>query len=699
MKQRASIFLLASLLMAGNALAAPVFMLQFGSFESREEADSKLVQLQAKHSGVLAGKDSGIREVSLPPDNLTVYRTQAGPFSTRGEAQSVCAQLASNGDECYVVETAMAPQLSPASTAVAATAPTDGKGAQDRAAAMATASTPAPTRERADAPAGQAPSAAPGTSKSTAKAPAAAAATAASEPPLNVPAVTRWAPTTLRDPQNTAMISRITASNPTAAQAAAPGSASPTPEAPRATASRDAKPAAEAEPSFVGGAGMAASPPSPSLQQALDDAAAEQRAMAPTPPGAKEEGSFWARLNPFAEEAPSPAAAAPASAPRTEPAPVEARDAGAKFPPPTPETVRRAQEEQAREQQQALAKQAEAAAQAQDIPAPRLTPMADAKAPPAPPVPAPSAAPAAAAVPGSKPMLAAAPAMPPQAVPAAAAIPPARVNAEPANRAASAAVPQPVPTPPPPAPTPPPPAPTAALTAASSSAPPNPPTRVIAQAEPLPLPPPPAPLMGRGAVAGAAPAMMATAPMAGAPAPVTPPMATGNVPSPVIVPPPTNMPFQAQAGNANVRVGEAQRVPLSQTMQPPPPPAMGMMQPAPAMALSPSATLGEKTIWAQIGPFADAQTALAYWEQYRSTHPDFPVVRVRVTNNYMALQRGQSQVTLRVGPVMKGAAITNLCQSLPEEPRVQCGRVVDMGIATQLGGPRNGMLPGSRYRR
>ncbi|MFZ4125800.1 MAG: SPOR domain-containing protein [Rickettsiales bacterium] len=94
---------------AANARAAQptVFMLQFGSFETKQEADAKVKAIGEKHAGMLAKYPAVIREITMPPDNLTVYRTQAGPAKTREDAQSVCAQLASQGDECYVVETAM----------------------------------------------------------------------------------------------------------------------------------------------------------------------------------------------------------------------------------------------------------------------------------------------------------------------------------------------------------------------------------------------------------------------------------------------------------------------------------------------------------------------------------------------------------------------------------------------------------------
>jgi hypothetical protein len=115
------------LFLSTSALAAPVFMLQFGSFETKAEAETRLKEVTSKHTGLIGALPSSIREVSLPPDNLTVYRTQAGPLPNRAAAQSVCSQLASNGDQCYVVETAVlpgqAPVLASAQSAVTAALP------------------------------------------------------------------------------------------------------------------------------------------------------------------------------------------------------------------------------------------------------------------------------------------------------------------------------------------------------------------------------------------------------------------------------------------------------------------------------------------------------------------------------------------------------------------------------------------------
>lgn len=142
---------IAMLVASTTVLAKPasVFMLQFGSFESTQEANQRVDSLKSKHGGLIGDLPSRVLEISLP-DNLTVYRTQAGPVSSRAEAQSICAQLASNGDECYVVETAMTSQ--PATTQMAQAPRTDAVSFAKPDApvpTLETIGTPAPARDAA----------------------------------------------------------------------------------------------------------------------------------------------------------------------------------------------------------------------------------------------------------------------------------------------------------------------------------------------------------------------------------------------------------------------------------------------------------------------------------------------------------------------------------------------------------------------
>lgn len=545
-KNRAYFLMLAATtLLSAPALAAPVFMLQFGSFESMEEAQTRLSALRSEHAGVIGSMQSGVREVTLPPDNLVVYRTQAGPVETRAAAQSICGQLASNGDECYVVETAMAPSFA-TNTQVAQAAP----AAQT---AAVSAATPATTAVRNPA----------GMSNAALMAPGASTTAPQAVPPVNM------APLPLRDPSNAAAIGRVT--TPPAIASANVGASAP----------------------MAVAAASPASAVSPAMQQAMDEAAAEQNTNtmsklnnAPTPAGAKEEGTFWSRLNPFSSSEPKPAVA---------PAPVMAKA----------ETVE--------------------------------TPVVEMAAVETPP-----------------------------------------------------AIPAPL--------TPPPPMVTSTPEPLSPLPQDTAPVAIAPAAAPAPmLPPPPAPLIGKGSINAA----QSTAASLRAPAPVVVPQPTGslNTPAPIVI----------GDNTGNVRVGEAQRVPLSQIPAAPPAAPMSManatLLPAPTPALSPSSTLGQKTLWAHVGQFVDAQAALSFWDNYRRSHPDFPVVRVRVTSPLQSLTHGNDKVSLRVGPFAKDASIRTLCTTISEQQkqikgdRLICGSIVDMGIASRVGGQRNGYLPGSRYQR
>lgn len=600
MKNRAYFLMLAATtLLSAPAMAAPVFMLQFGSFETRGEAETRLASLKSEHGGIVNGMQSGIREVTLPPDNLVVYRTQAGPVETRAQAQSICSQLASDGEECYVVETAMAPSFAAPATQVAQTTPP---------AAPAPAAAPQPVPAAVPAPLAAAPVAAP-VAASTALNPRATApaGTSASAPKL----ATTTTPTPAPAAMSTSALAMQNAGSTLSPQAEPPVVMAPIPTRdPKNAAAINsvtaapvtAKTTTSAAPVAMASANTTVSP---DMQKAMDEAVKEQNESlsarqksikeAPTPAGAKEEGTFWSRLNPFSDDE-DEVAAKPAPVP---PAPVKA----------PVETV-----------------EAKAV-----VPAP--------VAPPAPP--APMAAPA--------PVMAPEPLSPlPQGAPA------PIVMAAPAPAA-------------PPAPI---------------------------------LPPPPAPLVGKGAIAPT----MSTAASLRTPAPVITPEPTGTLgaPAPIVI----------SDAPGNVRVGEAQRVPLSQATVPAPvpampaPPAPTVLTPgAPAVALHPNATLGQKTLWAHVGQFVDAQAALAFWDQYRQSHPDFPVVRVRVTSPLQSLNRGNDQVSLRVGPFAKESSIGNLCKTIQDGqrakdmPQLMCGPITDMGIANRVGGARSGYLPGSRYNR
>ncbi len=502
------------------AFAASVTMLQFGSFETRAEAEKRLAEVKAKHTAALAALPTSIREVKLPPDNLTVYRTQAGPLETRSAAQNICSKLASAGDECYVVQTAM----------------------------LDTKDVPVVT----------------------------AAQPVVSMAPAEIKPEVKGEPSpslATRDESSREALASVS-STLTAPSLEAPAVSAP----------------------------LVATPPSPEMAAALDKAASEQAkvessvSQTTAAVSAEHRPGFWSRVNPFAG---SKATTGTASA---EPMPA---------PLPTP-----------------------AAAEPQ--------PIANA---------APLEIPPAAKV--EMPMLE----KPGEAAP---------VATQPV--VAETLPPQPV-----------------AIPASPSPAPLQQAVALEQQAlapMPMRLPPPPAPLKAQDREQ-----------LANAPASYPQPQPTGEILQP-----------KPDSGNTGiVKVEEAKRVPVTESIavapvSAPVAPVAATTALQPPVALNPSATHGLKTVWAQIGPFSDGAAAYGYWAAYRQTHPDFPVVRVRVTNPYQQQLRGNGETWLRVGPVMREGFVRSLCAGVPKEGTLRCGVVTDLGVAaaTQR---TPGMLPASRYAR
>jgi hypothetical protein len=509
---------------ASGAQAASMTMMQFGSFETRVEAEKRLAEVSKKHAAELGNLPSSIREVKLPPDNLTVYRTQAGPVESRAVAQNICSKLASSGDECYIVQTAM----------VAA---------------------------------------------SEIKKPE---VTSKVEPAMMAPVAAE-----LNEAKKEAVAATPKAPDLTSKLSSLQGESDSASTLPRLSALRSDAPATgesvavTAEPSID----MKAS-----LDKAVqDEASAEQAVVAATKQEAvqKPKRSFWSRLNPFSDDEPKAQAMAEAKpeAPKVEAAPIEQVS---QKPIEAPIAV------------------AENMLKAEEVA--HVAPSA-------------TAAPIPAAEPVAQPV-------------------------------ATVAKPR----------------------AAFDSAP------VIMQAAPMQLPPPPAPLkardrellMAQQQIAKAQPESLSTPP--------------AIVSAPTVLPP---------VVDGSVQVEEAKRVPVTQANDMPAAiavaPVAPVMKPAPLqpdVALSPSATNGQKTVWAQVGPFSSSDEALAFWVNYRQANPDFPVVRVRTTSAYQQQLNGVQRTWLRVGPVMREAFAKALCASITPESKLRCGVVSDLGIAVQ--GSRSG---------
>jgi len=100
-------FLLALAITVKPAAADNAFLLQLGMFDSEDQANQQWNEVKSKNTDLLGTLNLHIAEVSLPPDNKTTYRTQAGPLESREQAVKICNELLARSVKCYVVETAM----------------------------------------------------------------------------------------------------------------------------------------------------------------------------------------------------------------------------------------------------------------------------------------------------------------------------------------------------------------------------------------------------------------------------------------------------------------------------------------------------------------------------------------------------------------------------------------------------------------
>lgn len=564
------IVVLPVLAFSASAMAAtsPVILMQFGSFETEKEAQAHLQTITNKHAGIVGRLPSSVREVQMAP-GLSVFRTQAGPVGSRSEAQSICAQLASNGDECYIVETAMAQ------------APASAKVSAQVLAAPATPSikplkTPAvaalPTVPKLETPALVKPAPAPAAEE---LAKPVAVETSAPTPM----ATTRIANAEVRKPITDAA-KAIREGQPVAPTARDPENLRTLEKVESARDINDALDAAKAE--------QARNEIAPGVREvsrpALDLPEAElPKAKKQTAP----EPSFWSRLNPFSDDA------------------VDAK--------PTANVTKN--------------------------PAPAVLPQDTANVPAT----AQSIAPQAPVV----------------ETPVAAA--PRDSEFAPAARAAQ-------------------------RTLENPAAPVGEQAPVIApKGALLPPPLPTSEMAKRGMVTSIASQPLDTSAPAALRAPYQAPRITpGQTISEAARS--TSSVTAVVPGSGAVEVEEALRVPVTQNLPAPPPPTTPSVasSTAPIVQASqmPSESGAEKTLWAQLGTFPNAQAALAFWDKFRNANPDFPVVRVRVTASYMAIQKGDERVALRVGPFMKHAFINALCTSEQvNDADLECMRMTDMGVS------------------
>jgi hypothetical protein len=76
------------------------FIVQIGAFSSQALADKSWDQAAGVSPGQMAGK--GKRVAPLAKNGATLYRTSITGFSTRAEAESLCAKLTAAGRTCFV---------------------------------------------------------------------------------------------------------------------------------------------------------------------------------------------------------------------------------------------------------------------------------------------------------------------------------------------------------------------------------------------------------------------------------------------------------------------------------------------------------------------------------------------------------------------------------------------------------------------
>jgi cell division protein FtsN len=76
------------------------FVVQIGAFSSQALADRSWDQAAGLAPGQMAGK--GKRVAPLAKNGATLYRTSITGFSTRAEAEGLCAKLTAAGRTCFV---------------------------------------------------------------------------------------------------------------------------------------------------------------------------------------------------------------------------------------------------------------------------------------------------------------------------------------------------------------------------------------------------------------------------------------------------------------------------------------------------------------------------------------------------------------------------------------------------------------------
>ena len=86
---------------SGGAATSGKAVLQIGSYTSEALATAAWRSFQSKHGGALTGLSSDVARAQIPGKG-TWYRLRIGPFASRTEANTKCAQLKTQGMSCLV---------------------------------------------------------------------------------------------------------------------------------------------------------------------------------------------------------------------------------------------------------------------------------------------------------------------------------------------------------------------------------------------------------------------------------------------------------------------------------------------------------------------------------------------------------------------------------------------------------------------
>lgn len=106
---------LLAILVSGPVEASNVFLAQLGSYQTEKESEQAWNEIKSTMKQEFAGLSYQLSALSLPPAGKKIYRLQSGPFSLRNQANDFCEKLRSNGQDCFVVESAVfAPKDAPA---------------------------------------------------------------------------------------------------------------------------------------------------------------------------------------------------------------------------------------------------------------------------------------------------------------------------------------------------------------------------------------------------------------------------------------------------------------------------------------------------------------------------------------------------------------------------------------------------------